>query len=66
MALSLASDTGRGLALTIGGLVLVGLGALVPVPTGGGAEAVLAGFAVLLGFSGILLGVVLYLLGTRI
>lgn len=64
--LDLSSDAVKGAGLTLAGLVLVGLGALVPVPTGGGAEAVAAGFLVLLGFSAILLGVILYLMGTKV
>lgn len=62
----LGSDTVRGALLAAVGLALVGVGAAIPVPTGGGAEAVAAGFAVLLGFSALLLGVVLFLLGTRV
>lgn len=62
----LGSDAAKGAGLTLAGLVLVGIGALIPVPTGGGAPAVAAGFAVLLGFAGILLGVILYLMGTRV
>lgn len=62
----LSSDVTRGAALTLGGLLLLALGAAIPVPTGGGAEAVAAGFAVLLGFAAILLGVILYLMGTKV
>jgi hypothetical protein len=60
------SDTTKGLALTLGGALLVLLGAAIPIPTGGGTEAVVAGFAILGGFASILLGVILYLMGTRV
>lgn len=62
----LRSDTVRGVLLSLAGLGLLGLGASVPIPTGGGPEAVAAGFAVLLGFSALLLGVILFLIGTRV
>lgn len=64
--LDLASDTVRGVVLVAVGLALVGVGAVIPVPTGGGVEAVAAGFAVLLGFSAILLGGILYLVATKV
>lgn len=64
--LDLRSDLVRGLALALGGAVLVLLGAAIPIPTGGGVEAVAAGFAILGGFSLLLLGVVLYLMATRV
>ena len=62
----LGSDTVRGVLLLAVGLGLLGLGASIPVPTGGGAEAVAAGFAVLLGFAAILLGGILYLMATKV
>jgi hypothetical protein len=62
----LSRDTRRGLLLSGGGIALLALGALIPVPTGGGAEALAAGLAVLGGFSALLLGITLYLLGTRV
>lgn len=59
-------DTRKGLVLVGLGVVLLALGALIPQPTGGGAEALAAGFAILGGFSALLLGVILYLMGTRV
>lgn len=64
--LALGEDTRRGLALSVLGLALLGLGAVIPEPTGGGVEAVAAGFAILGGFSALLLGVILFVLGTRV
>lgn len=52
--------------LTVTGLLLLGLGAIVPVPTGGGLNAVAAGLAVLCGFTALLLGIILYVLGMRV
>jgi hypothetical protein len=40
--------------------------AVIPQPTGGGLEAVLAGTAVLLGMTALLLGGILYLMATRV
>ncbi|HEV8360279.1 MAG TPA: hypothetical protein VGR28_07495 [Candidatus Thermoplasmatota archaeon] len=65
-ALSLRSDTARGALLAVAGLVLVALGALVPVPTGGGVEALVAGVAILLGLAGLLIGLILFLMATRV
>jgi hypothetical protein len=66
VALALREDTQRGIALAAVGLVLLAIGAIVPQPTGGGLEAVAAGFAILGGFSALLLGVILYLMATRV
>jgi hypothetical protein len=64
--INLRTDTRRGALLVGGGLVLLLLGAIVPVPTGGGPNALVAGLAVLFGFTAVLLGGILYLLGTRV
>lgn len=66
VARALRPDTVKGLVLLAVGLVLLGLAAVVPQPTGGGLEAVVAGFAVLGGFTALLLGGILYLMATRV
>jgi hypothetical protein len=62
----LRSDSVRGAVLAFAGLALLAIGASIPIPTGGGFEAVAAGFAILLGFASLLLGVILFLLATRV
>jgi hypothetical protein len=62
----LRPDTVKGVVLVLVGLGLLLLAAVIPEPTGGGLEAVLAGSAVLGGFTALLLGGVLYLMATRV
>ncbi|MCA1814065.1 MAG: hypothetical protein LC624_08960 [Halobacteriales archaeon] len=66
MARALRPDTRNGLLLLVAGLALLGLAAVIPTPSGGGLEAVVAGSAVLAGFTALLLGGILYLMGTRV